>query len=65
MRLIGLAVILALSLNLAPLAAEAQQTIPSGPLSFENADIQTVISHVGRLTRITFLFDPERQRLAS
>jgi type II secretory pathway component GspD/PulD (secretin) len=60
MRLIGLAVILAVNLTLAPLAAGAQQTIPWGPFSFENADIQTVIKHVGRLTGITFLFDPEQ-----
>ena len=44
----------------APLAVEAQQTTRSGPLSFENADIQTVIKHVGRLTGLTFLFDPEQ-----
>jgi type II secretory pathway component GspD/PulD (secretin) len=43
----------------APLAVEAQAT-PSGALSFENADIQAVIKHVGRLTGITFLFDPEQ-----
>ena len=33
---------------------------PLEALSFENADIQTVIKHVGRLTGITFVFDPER-----
>ena len=33
---------------------------PSGAFSFENADIQTVIKHVGRLTGVTFLFDPEQ-----
>jgi general secretion pathway protein D len=33
---------------------------PSEALSFENADIQTVIKHVGSLTGVTFLFDPER-----
>ncbi len=33
---------------------------PSEALSFENTDIQTVIKHVGRLTGITFLFDPEQ-----
>jgi len=60
MRLIGLAVILALSITLGPLAAGAQQTTPSAPLSFENADIQSVIKHVGRLTGITFLYDPEQ-----
>jgi general secretion pathway protein D len=60
MRLIGLAVVLALSLALAPLVARAQQATPSGALNFENADIQIVIKHVGRLTGITFLFDPEQ-----
>ena len=33
---------------------------PSWALSFEDADIQTVIKHIGRLTGITFLFDPEQ-----
>ncbi len=33
---------------------------PSAAFSFENADIQTVIKHVGSLTGITFLFDPEQ-----
>jgi general secretion pathway protein D len=60
MRLLGLAVVLAASLILAPLAAGAQQAIPSGTLSLENADIQTVIKHVGKLTGITFLFDPDQ-----
>ena len=50
MRLIGLAVLLILSLILAPLVAQAQQATPSGALNFENADIQIVIKHVGRLT---------------
>jgi type II secretory pathway component GspD/PulD (secretin) len=59
MRRIGLAVVLALGFALAPLAAEAQEA-RSGPLSFENADIGTVIKYVGRLTGITFLFDPEQ-----
>ena len=59
MRLIGLAVILTLGLTLAPFVAQAQQATPSGALNFENTDIQIVIKHVGGLTRITFLFDPE------
>jgi type II secretory pathway component GspD/PulD (secretin) len=29
-------------------------------LSFENADIHTIVKQVGRLTGITFLFDPEQ-----
>jgi len=33
---------------------------PSEPFSFENADILTVVKHVGRLTGITFIFDPEQ-----
>jgi len=32
----------------------------SGPFTFENADIQTVVKHVATLTGITFLFDPEQ-----
>jgi GspD-like, N0 domain len=35
---------------------------PSGPISFENADIQTVVKQVAALTGITFLFDPEQVR---
>lgn len=35
---------------------------PSGVFSFENADIETVVKHVGGLTGITFLFDPEQVR---
>ena len=50
MRLIGLAVILTMGLALEPLAVEAQQATASASLSFENADIQTVIKAVGRLT---------------
>ena len=30
------------------------------PFTFENADVSTVVKHVGRLTGITFLFDPEQ-----
>ena len=33
---------------------------PSEPFSFENADILTVVKRVGRLTGITFIFDPEQ-----
>jgi len=32
----------------------------SGPFTFENADIQTVVKQVATLTGITFLFDPEQ-----
>jgi general secretion pathway protein D len=32
----------------------------SGVLTFENADIGTVAKQIGRLTGITFLFDPEQ-----
>jgi len=32
----------------------------SGPFTFENADIQTVVKEVAALTGITFLFDPEQ-----
>ena len=35
---------------------------PSGSISFENADIQTVVKQVAALTGITFLFDPEQVR---
>jgi type II secretory pathway component GspD/PulD (secretin) len=35
---------------------------PSGPISFENVDIQTVVKQVAALTGITFLFDPEQVR---
>jgi general secretion pathway protein D len=30
------------------------------PFGFENAEVSTVVAHVGRLTGITFLFDPEQ-----
>jgi general secretion pathway protein D len=33
---------------------------PAEPLHFESAEISTVVKHVGRLTGITFLFDPEQ-----
>jgi general secretion pathway protein D len=35
---------------------------PSEPISFENADIQTVVKQVAALTGITFLYDPEQVR---
>src|SRR4029450_2206196 len=35
---------------------------PSGPISFENVDVQTVVKQVAALTGITFLFDPEQVR---
>ena len=55
----SLAAALTVSLTLAPLVAQAQQATSSAALSFENADIHTVIKHVGKLTGITFVFDPE------
>jgi general secretion pathway protein D len=33
---------------------------PAEPLSFENAELSTVVRHVGRLTGLTFFFDPEQ-----
>jgi general secretion pathway protein D len=33
---------------------------PAEPFGFENAEVSTVVEHVGRLTGITFLFDPEQ-----
>ena len=33
---------------------------PVEPFSFENADVSTVVKLVGRITGITFLFDPEQ-----
>jgi general secretion pathway protein D len=50
-------VLLALLLTTAP--AEALG-IPQSQLTFKNADIQTVIEEVARLTGTTFLFDPAR-----
>jgi type II secretory pathway component GspD/PulD (secretin) len=42
--------------------AGAASASPSGLISFENADVQTVIKEVAALTGITFLFDPEQVR---
>src|SRR5262245_40233727 len=42
--------------------AGAASATPSGPIAFENADIQTVVKQVAALTGITFLFDPEQVR---
>jgi general secretion pathway protein D len=33
---------------------------PAEPFGFENAEVSTVVKHVGRLTGLTFLFDPEQ-----
>lgn len=33
---------------------------PAEPFAFENAEVSTVVKHVGQLTGITFLFDPEQ-----
>jgi general secretion pathway protein D len=33
---------------------------PAEPLHFENAEVSTVVKHVGKFTGITFLFDPEQ-----
>jgi general secretion pathway protein D len=33
---------------------------PAEPFSFENADLSTVVKHIGRLTGLTFLFDPDQ-----
>jgi|SRR5919106_3121183 general secretion pathway protein D len=33
---------------------------PAEPFGFENVEVSTVVKHVGRLTGITFLFDPEQ-----
>jgi general secretion pathway protein D len=33
---------------------------PAEPFGFEDAEVSTVVKHVGRLTGITFLFDPEQ-----
>ena len=35
----------------------------SEPFTFENADIQTVVKQVATVTGITFLFDPEQDRI--
>src|SRR4029453_2684142 len=42
--------------------ADPASATPSGAISFENADIQTVVKQVAALTGITFLFDPEQVR---
>jgi general secretion pathway protein D len=44
------------------LGAGPASATPSGPLSFENSDIQTVVKQVAALTGITVLFDPEQVR---
>lgn len=33
---------------------------PADSFDFENVEVSTVVKHVGRLTGITFLFDPEQ-----
>ena len=33
---------------------------PVEPFDFENVEVSTVVKHVGRLTGITFLYDPEQ-----
>lgn len=48
---------LALVLATAPGSARG---VPQSQLAFKNADIQTVIEEVARLTGTTFLFDPAR-----
>jgi general secretion pathway protein D len=58
LALIGLIVLVALVML--PEPAEGQQATRSGVLSFENADIQTVIKAVGILAEVTFLYDPEQ-----
>ena len=55
-RRVSLAVFLGL---LVCLTGPARAT-PQSTFRFENADIQAVVEHVGQLTGITFLFDPER-----
>jgi len=39
---------------------EPARVTPAEPLSFEDAEVSTVVKHVGKLTGITFLFDPEQ-----
>jgi general secretion pathway protein D len=56
--LLGLIVLVSHTILFAP--AEAQQATPQVILSFENADIQTVIKAVGILTEITVVYDPEQ-----
>jgi general secretion pathway protein D len=36
------------------------QPAPAEPLSFENAELSTVVKHIGGLTGLTFLFDPDQ-----
>jgi hypothetical protein len=57
MRSTGVVLCVLFSLGAGPASAT-----PSGPISFENADIQTVVKQVAALTGITFLFDPEQVR---
>jgi general secretion pathway protein D len=39
---------------------EPARATPAEPFAFENAEVSTVVKHVGQLTGITFLFDPEQ-----
>jgi general secretion pathway protein D len=39
---------------------EPARAIAAEPFGFENAEVATVVRHVGKLTGITFLFDPEQ-----
>jgi general secretion pathway protein D len=52
-RWVGSLLILVVTLGPAPVVGAAR-------LTFEDADIKTVIAEVGRLTGTTFLFDPAR-----
>jgi general secretion pathway protein D len=36
------------------------QAAPAEPFGFENAELSTVVKHIGRLTGLTFLFDPDQ-----
>jgi general secretion pathway protein D len=58
--LVLLGAILLVALVILPAPADGQQSTRSGALSFENADIQTVIKAVGILAGITFVYDPEQ-----
>jgi general secretion pathway protein D len=42
--------------------AGAATAAPSGPISLENADVQTLVKQLAALTGTTFLFDPEQVR---
>jgi type II secretory pathway component GspD/PulD (secretin) len=33
---------------------------PGEPFYFEDAEVSTVVKHVGKITGLTFLFDPEQ-----